>query len=33
MALDEVIAENGLDVFTADDRREIWWETAHSLEA
>ena len=30
--LDEVIAENGLDVFTAEDRRRIWWDKAHNFE-
>ena len=33
MALDDIIAENGLDAFTAEDRRDIWWETPHNLEA
>jgi len=33
MALDGIIAENGLDAFTAEDRRDIWWQTAHSLQA
>ena len=33
MALDEIIAENGLDAFNAEDRRGIWWQTAHSLRA
>ena len=33
MALDDIIADNGLDAFTAEDRREIWWQTANSLEA
>jgi len=33
MALDEIIAENGLDAFTAADRHDIWWQGAHSLEA
>ena len=32
MALDEIIAENGLEAFTAADRHDIWWRTAHSLE-
>ncbi len=27
MALDDIIAENGLDAFTAEDRRDIWWQT------
>ncbi len=30
--LDEVIAENGLDVFSAEERRAIWWECAHNLQ-
>ena len=33
MALNEIIAENGLDAFSAEDRYDIWWRTAHSLEA
>ena len=33
MALDEIVAENGLDAFNAEDRRDIWWQTAHSLRA
>ncbi len=33
MALDDIITENGLDAFTAEDRRDIWWETPHNLEA
>ncbi len=32
MTLDEVIAENGLDAFTAEDRRRIWWDTAHNFD-
>ncbi len=28
-----VLAENNLDAFTTEDRYEIWWRTAHSLEA
>ncbi len=32
MTLDEVLAENGLDAFTAEDRRKIWWDKAHSLQ-
>jgi 2-haloacid dehalogenase len=31
-ALDEVIAENGLEAITEDERREIWWTTAHNFE-
>lgn len=30
-ALDETIAENGLDAFTPEDRRAIWWDRAHSF--
>ena len=33
VVLDELIAENKLDAFTAEDRYEIWWRTVHSLEA
>ena len=33
IALDAIIAENGLEAFTSEDRRDIWWETAHNLEA
>jgi len=33
IALDEIIAEQGLDALTAEDRHEIAWQTAHSLEA
>ena len=32
MALDEIIVENGLEAFTSDDRRSIWWDAPHSLE-
>ena len=31
MALEEIITENGLDAFTPDDRRSIWWNAPHSL--
>ena len=31
--LDELIAENNLEQFTKEDRREIWWKTAHSFKA
>jgi 2-haloacid dehalogenase len=31
-ALDEVLAENGLDALTDDDRRAIWWTRAHNFE-
>ena len=33
LVLDEIIAENGLDAFTPEDRRSIWWDTPHNLEA
>jgi len=32
MALDEVLAEIGLDAATAEDRRAIWWDRAHALQ-
>ena len=32
MTLDEVLAENGLDAFTAEDRRKIWWDKAHNFQ-
>ena len=32
MALDEILAENGLESFTSEDRRSIWWDAPHSLE-
>jgi len=32
IALDEVIAENGLDAFTEEERRAIWWTRAHNLQ-
>jgi 2-haloacid dehalogenase len=31
MSLDELCAENGLDVFSEEDRRAIWWDRAHTL--
>jgi 2-haloacid dehalogenase len=31
IALDDVITENGLDAFTELERRELWWDTIHSL--
>ncbi|MBL28796.1 MAG: hypothetical protein CMM50_14730 [Rhodospirillaceae bacterium] len=31
MALDEVLAENGLDAVTAEERRTIWWDAVHSF--
>lgn len=33
MALDEVLAENGMDAARPEDRRKIWWDAAHNLEA
>ena len=30
-ALNEVIAEHGLDAFTEEDRRAIWWDRAHNF--
>lgn len=30
--LDEIIAENGLDAFTEEDRRAIWWDKAHNFQ-
>ena len=32
MALDEILAENGLESFTYEDRRSIWWDAPHSFE-
>jgi 2-haloacid dehalogenase len=29
--LDQLVAEAGLDVFTPEDRRSIWWDAIHSL--
>ena len=29
--LDALIAENGLEAFTAEDRRGIWWDAIHNL--
>ena len=31
-ALDEILAENGLDAVTQEDRRKIWWDKAHSFQ-
>ncbi len=31
-ALDEIIAENGLDALTEAERREIWWTKAHNFQ-
>ena len=31
-ALDEILDENGLDAVTAEDRRKIWWDKAHSFQ-
>jgi len=33
VVLDEIISENSLDAFTKEDRYDIWWRTAHNLEA
>jgi 2-haloacid dehalogenase len=30
-SLDQLVAEAGLDVFTPEDRRSIWWDAIHSL--
>jgi 2-haloacid dehalogenase len=30
--LDAVLAENGLDAATEEDRRAIWWDTVHTLQ-
>lgn len=30
-ALDEVLADNGLGVFDATERRSLWWDTIHGL--
>jgi 2-haloacid dehalogenase len=30
--LDQLLAETGLETFTAEDRRSIWWDAIHSLE-
>lgn len=30
--LDEIITENGLDAFTEEDRRAIWWDKAHNFQ-
>jgi len=30
--LDQLVAEGGLDLFTPEDRRSIWWDAIHSLE-
>lgn len=32
MSLDEVCAANGLDAFSEEERRTIWWERAHNLQ-
>ncbi|MEL0112965.1 MAG: HAD family hydrolase [Rickettsiales bacterium] len=32
MSLDELCAENGLDAFSEEDRRAIWWDRAHTLQ-
>ena len=33
VVLDEIISESSLDAFTKEDRYDIWWRTAHNLEA
>ena len=30
-ALDQVLADNGLDVFSERERRTLWWDTIHGL--
>ena len=30
--LDDILDENGLDAVTAEDRRKIWWDKAHSFQ-
>ncbi len=30
--LDTLLAEHGLDIFSAQDRRGIWWDAVHNLE-
>lgn len=30
-ALEQVLADNGLDVFSKQERRTLWWDTIHSL--
>lgn len=32
LALDETLAANGLDSFTADERRTVWWDAIHALD-
>ena len=32
MSVDEVCAENGLEDFTEEERRAIWWDRAHNLQ-
>ena len=32
LALDEVLAENGMDTATPDDRRAIWWDAVHNFQ-
>jgi 2-haloacid dehalogenase len=32
MGLDAVLAENDLEVFSQQDRREIWWDAVHGLQ-
>ena len=30
--MDQIAKEFGLDAFTADERRQVWWDTIHSLQ-
>ena len=32
-ALDQVLADNGLDVFSEGERRTLWWDTIHGLKS
>jgi 2-haloacid dehalogenase len=32
MALDAILAENGLEAITSEERRQIWWDAVHSLQ-
>lgn len=31
-ALDEILAEHGMDAIGADDRRRVWWDAVHSFD-
>jgi 2-haloacid dehalogenase len=31
-ALDQLLADNGLEVFTRDERRTLWWDAIHGLQ-